>query len=40
MKLESITERTKIRSAIQKGEIENAIEQVNDLNPEVRFEID
>lgn len=35
VKLEVLTERTKIRTAIQSGEIEHAIEQVNDLNPEL-----
>lgn len=34
--LESIQDRMNIRNAVQEGNIENAIEQVNDLDPEVR----
>lgn len=33
--LETITERVQIRSLLQKGEISQAIEAVNDLNPEI-----
>lgn len=33
--LESIQDRMNIRNAIQAGNIEEAIERVNDLNPEV-----
>lgn len=33
--LSTITDRTDIRKAVQSGELENAIERVNDLNPEV-----
>lgn len=35
--LESIQDRMNIRMAVQEGMIENAVEQVNDLDPEVRF---
>ena len=34
--LNTITDRTDIRKAVQSGDLENAIERVNDLNPEVR----
>jgi glucose-induced degradation protein 8 len=33
--LNTITERVSIRNSIQKGNIQEAIEKVNDLNPEV-----
>lgn len=33
--LSTITDRTDIRKAVQSGELESAIERVNDLNPEV-----
>lgn len=33
--LDSIQDRMEIRNAIQSGDIENAIERVNDLNPDV-----
>jgi len=33
--LESIGDRMRIRTAIQSGQIEHAVEMVNDLNPEV-----
>ena len=35
--LESIADRTAIRKAVQSGNVEDAIERVNDLNPEVRY---
>ena len=35
MDLSAINDRTDIRKAVQSGELENAIERVNDLNPEV-----
>lgn len=34
--LESIQERMEIRHAIQSGDVDTAIELVNDVNPEVR----
>ena len=34
--LQSIEHRMAIRAAVQRGDVENAIERVNDLNPEVR----
>ncbi len=33
--LGTITERMEIRQAVQSGDVEGAIEKVNDLNPEV-----
>ena len=33
--LSAITDRTEIRKAVQSGKVEEAIERVNDLNPEV-----
>lgn len=33
--LESITDRMEIRRAVHTGNVEEAIERVNDLNPEV-----
>ncbi len=36
VELDSITTRMNIRSSLQNGEVEQAIEQVNDMNPEVR----
>lgn len=33
--LGAITDRMKIRKAVQSGNVEEAIERVNDLNPEV-----
>ena len=33
--LAAITDRMEIRKAVQSGDIQNAIERVNDLNPEV-----
>lgn len=33
--LSAITDRTEIRKAVQSGNVEEAIEKVNDLNPEV-----
>eukprot|EP00873_Tetraselmis_striata_P000722 jgi/Tetstr1/420986/TSEL_012046.t1 len=35
MDLESITDRMQIRKAVQNGDIEDAIDRVNDLNPEI-----
>lgn len=35
--LESITDRMEIRKAVQNGNIQDAINRVNDLNPEVRI---
>ena len=35
--LESIQERMEIRHAIQSGDVDTAIELVNDVNPEVRL---
>lgn len=35
MKLESISDRMSIRASIQQGDVNAAIERVNDLNPEV-----
>lgn len=32
----AITDRMLVRQAVQSGEIESAIERVNDLNPEAR----
>jgi muramidase (phage lysozyme) len=34
--LEQITDRMQIRQAVQAGRVEEAIDKVNDLNPEVR----
>ena len=34
--LPAITDRMQIRKALQSGNIEDAIDRVNDLNPEVR----
>ena len=34
--LAAITDRMQIRKAVQSGDIQQAIERVNDLNPEVR----
>ena len=34
---ESIESRMDIREALQRGDVEDAITRVNDLNPEVRF---
>lgn len=36
---ESIESRTKIREAVQMGDIEDAVRQVNNFNPEVRLSI-
>lgn len=36
MDLELIRERMDIRRALQSGDVEKAIDMVNDLNPEVR----
>lgn len=36
VELSSITERMEVRKAVQAGQIEAAIDKVNDLNPEVR----
>mmetsp|Transcript_29236 Transcript_29236/g.93522 ORF Transcript_29236/g.93522 Transcript_29236/m.93522 type:complete len:114 (+) Transcript_29236:182-523(+) len=33
--LESITDRMEIRRAVQSGNVDDAIERVNDLNPEI-----
>lgn len=40
--LAAITDRMEIRKAVQSGDIQDAIERVNDLNPEVacHFELD
>lgn len=35
MDLESIENRMNIRDAVQRGDVEEAIERVNDLNPDV-----
>lgn len=35
--LSAIADRTEIRKAVQSGNVEEAIERVNDLNAEVRF---
>lgn len=35
MRLESISDRMSIRASIQQGDVESAIEKVNDLNPEI-----
>lgn len=35
MSLETCTERMHIRNAVEAGNIEDAVERVNDLNPEV-----
>ena len=35
--LETIKDRMHIRRAVQHGKVEEAIDLVNDLNPEVRF---
>lgn len=37
--LESIQERMEIRHAIQSGDVDTAIELVNDVNPEVRYRL-
>ena len=34
---QSIEDRTSIRDAVQRGDVEEAIMRVNDLNPEVRL---
>lgn len=34
--LGSITDRMEIRAAVQSGNVEEAVDKVNDLNPEVR----
>jgi hypothetical protein len=36
VELGSITDRMEIRNAVQRGQVEEAIDRVNDLNPEVR----
>lgn len=38
VELSSITDRMQIRQAVQSGDVEAAIDRVNDLNPEVRLE--
>lgn len=35
--MDSISDRVTIRSSIQKGDVQTAIEKVNDLNPEVSW---
>lgn len=35
--LESIQERVEIRNAIHRGDIQAAVERINELNPEVSF---
>ncbi len=35
--VESVQERVDIREAINKGDIHTAIEQINELNPQVRY---
>lgn len=35
--LAAITDRMEIRKAVQSGNVEEAIERVNDLNPEVQM---
>jgi hypothetical protein len=37
--IESIEERVEIRTAIHSGNIQTAIEKINELNPEVRFNL-
>jgi glucose-induced degradation protein 8 len=37
--LETIQDRMVIRTAVQKGNIDEAIERVNELNPEVRSSV-
>lgn len=39
MELNTITERMAIRQALQAGQVDEAIDRVNDLNPEVNFEV-
>jgi hypothetical protein len=36
VELGSITDRMEIRKAVQSGQVEEAIDKVNDMNPEVR----
>lgn len=36
MDLATITDRMAVKKAVQSGNVEDAIEKVNDLNPEVR----
>lgn len=40
MDLESIQERVEIRNAIYGGDIQSAIEKINELNPQVCFAVD
>lgn len=37
VQLSTIMDRMEIRKAVQAGQVEEAIDKVNDLNPEVRF---
>lgn len=37
--LAAITDRMEIRKAVQSGDIQDAIERVNDLNPEVGSQV-
>jgi hypothetical protein len=36
VELGSITDRMEVRKAVQSGQVEQAIDKVNDMNPEVR----
>lgn len=37
--LATITDRMAVKKAVQSGNVEDAIEKVNDLNPEVRLSL-
>jgi hypothetical protein len=39
VELGSITDRMEVRKAVQSGQVEEAIDKVNDMNPEVRHEL-
>lgn len=39
VELSTITDRMEIRKAVQSGQVEEAIDKVNDLNPEVRVQL-
>lgn len=35
MDLETITDRMEVRKAVQRGDVDSAIDRVNDMNPEI-----
>jgi hypothetical protein len=37
--LSTITDRMEVKKAVQSGNVQEAIEKINDLNPTVRFSI-